>query len=106
MLYRGKEYVYGCRRSLEFEQISLKPNLQLFLNQKEYEISFGDEDVKRDITILMTADQDIQFKVNTLIIHSLTNEQVPLIDWLLLKLPNLIDLQIHTYGNFNGSLQI
>jgi hypothetical protein len=80
--------------------------LQWFLNQKEYEISFDDEDVKRDITILMTGDQDIQFKVNTLIISSLTNEQVPLLDWLLLKSPSLIDLQIHTCGNFDGSLKI
>ncbi len=47
----------------------------------------------RDITILMT-DQDVQFKVKTLIIRDLSSNQVHILEWLLLKSPNLIDLRI------------
>ncbi len=57
-----------------------------------------DEDFNRDIEILM-ADQDVQFKVKTLIINELSRSQVHLLDWMLLKSPNLIDLQIFYLRN-------
>ncbi len=51
------------------------------------------KDFKRDIEVLM-ADQDVQFKVKTLRISELSRNQLHILDWLLLKSPNLIDLQI------------
>jgi hypothetical protein len=40
------------------------------------------------------ADQDVQLKVKKLIIINLSDFQARILDWLLLKSPNLIDLQI------------
>ena len=51
------------------------------------------ENFKRDIEILM-ADQDVQFKLKKLEIWHLSNNQIHILDWLLLKSPNLIDLHI------------
>jgi hypothetical protein len=42
--------------------------------------------------------QDFQFKVKTLIIDNLASNQVHILDWLLLKSPKLIDLQIKQVG--------
>ncbi len=68
--------------------------MQLKLDQEECTISIeNDEDFMTDITILMT-DQDVQFKVKTLIIWRLESNQVHILEWLLLKSPNLIDLRI------------
>jgi hypothetical protein len=70
----------------------------------------NDEDFIRDITILMTAEQQcVQFKVKTLIIHYLASNQVHILDWLLLKSPNLISLQFKSYDrveNFDRGLEI
>jgi hypothetical protein len=53
------------------------------------------EDFKKSIAILMAADQqDVQFKVNKLSIKFLEENQVHILDWLLLKSPNLIELEI------------
>ncbi len=57
----------------------------------------------------MNADQDIKFKVNTLIIRCFTSDKVHILDWLLIKSPNLFDLQIDIYSfncNFNRGLEI
>jgi hypothetical protein len=51
------------------------------------------EDFKRDIEILM-ADEDVRFKLKKLEILDLSINQIHILDWLLLKSPNLIDLQI------------
>jgi hypothetical protein len=51
------------------------------------------KDFIRDLEILM-ADQDVQFKLKKLIIWNLSINQIHILDWLLLKSPNLIDLQI------------
>ena len=67
--------------------------MQLVIDQEEFEIKMDDEDFKRDVRILMT-NQDVNFKVNKLIIRNLTSSQVYILDWLILKSPNLIDLQI------------
>jgi hypothetical protein len=56
------------------------------------------EDFKRDIEILM-ADQDVQFKLKKLVMGNLSRNQIHILDWLLLKSPNLIDLQIYSSGN-------
>ena len=53
----------------------------------------SNEDFKKDIEKLRD-DQDVQFKVKTLKLWSLASNQVHILDWLLLKSPNLIDLQI------------
>jgi hypothetical protein len=65
----------------------------------------------RAIEYLMTADQEyVYFKVNTLIIKNLKDDQVHILNWLLLKSPNLTDLQIEAdfYKNetFNRPLEI
>jgi hypothetical protein len=58
----------------------------------------NDEDFESDIAILMT-DQNVQFKVKTLIIYHARN-YVNILDWLLLKSPNLINLRIDLcYGD-------
>jgi hypothetical protein len=41
------------------------------------------------------ADQDVQFKFKTLKINRLARNQFHILDWLLLKSPKLIDLQIY-----------
>jgi hypothetical protein len=68
------------------------PNLQSMLDQEKFYINLPYEDLIRDIAILMTADEDIQFKVKSLIINGLLSEQIHILEWLLLKSPNLIDL--------------
>ena len=55
-----------------------------------------DEDFKRDIEVLM-ADEDVKFKVKTLTIWHVARNQLHILDWLLLKSPNLIDLQIYPF---------
>jgi hypothetical protein len=75
--------------------------LQLLLDQKEcyiYMEEMENEDFKRDIKILM-ADQDVKFKVNTLIICQISRNQFHILNWLLLKSPNLIDLRIYPLKN-------
>jgi hypothetical protein len=42
------------------------PNLQTMLDQEKFKINLDNDDFVRDITILMTADEDIQFKVKSL----------------------------------------
>ncbi len=42
------------------------PNLQSILDQEKCQIYLLDKDFIRDIPILMTADEDIQFKVKSL----------------------------------------
>jgi hypothetical protein len=44
------------------------------------------------------ADEDVQFKLKKLEIFGLSRNQIHILDWLLLKSPNLIDL------NFSSSL--
>jgi hypothetical protein len=56
------------------------------------------EDFKRDIEILM-ADEYVQFKLKKLEIWQFSSNQIHILDWLLLKSPNLIDLQIYSFGN-------
>jgi hypothetical protein len=85
------------------------PNLQLLLDQEVCEIYMENEDFKRDIANLMDADQDVQFKVKTLIIKHLKSNQAHILDWLLVKSPNLIDLQFYflfPIDNFNEGLEI
>ncbi len=64
-----------------------------FLLDKECNIRMDNKDFMRDLEILM-ADQDVQFKLKKLIIWNLSINQIHILDWLLLKSPNLIDLQI------------
>ncbi len=45
------------------------------------------------------ADEDVQFKLKTLKIEQLSRNQIHILDWLLLKSPNLIDLQISSVRN-------
>ncbi len=40
------------------------------------------------------ADEDVQFKLKKLEIWDLSRNNIHILDWLLLKSPNLIDLQI------------
>ncbi len=40
------------------------------------------------------ADEDVQFKLKALKIWGLSINQIHILDWLLLKSPNLIDLKI------------
>ncbi len=70
------------------------PNLQLLLDQDQFEIDMKDADFIRDATILMT-DTNIQFKVKTLFIDNLDSDQVHILEWLLLKSPKLISLEIY-----------
>jgi hypothetical protein len=56
------------------------------------------EDFKRDIEILM-ADQDVQFNLKNLKIRHLSTNQIHILDWLLLKSPKLIDLDIDSMMN-------
>jgi hypothetical protein len=82
--------------------------LQELLDQKECKIKMVNKNFKRDITILMT-DQNVQFKVKTLIICKIESNQVHIIDWLLLKSPNIIELQILDFrpiDNFDRGLEI
>jgi hypothetical protein len=85
------------------------PNLQLMLDGEECKITINNEDFIRDITILMTADQDVQFKCKTLDIYFLSDDTLHILEWLLLKSPNLISLQFkNSYldFNFNRGLEI
>ncbi len=70
--------------------------MQLLLDKKEFNIVMSDEDFKRYIEIIM-ADEDVQFKVKKLIINQLSRSQVYILDWLLLKSPNLIEIQIYPF---------
>ncbi len=82
--------------------------MQELLDQKECKIKMVNKNFKRDITILMT-DQNVQFKVKTLIICKIESNQVHIIDWLLLKSPNIIELQILDFrpiDNFDRGLEI
>jgi hypothetical protein len=45
------------------------------------------------------ADQDVQFKLKKLEMWHLSRNQIHFLDWLFLKSPNLIDLQIYSFGN-------
>jgi hypothetical protein len=45
------------------------------------------------------ADKDVQFKQKKLKIYHLSRNQIHILDWLLLKSPNLIDLQIFLLEN-------
>jgi hypothetical protein len=82
------------------------PNLQFTLDLKECTISMDNGDFIRDITMLMTADQDVQFKVKTLIIYSFKGDYHHILEWLLLKSPNLITLQITKNYNYHSCLKI
>jgi hypothetical protein len=86
------------------------PNLkQLKQDEEVCTITMDNEDFIRDVTILMTADQDVQFKCKTLDIYSLKDDTLHILEWLLLKSPNLITLQFNTSNlddNFNRSLEI
>jgi hypothetical protein len=62
------------------------------LDEEKCYIHLDNEDLIRDITILMTADEDIQFKVKSLCIYEPSSELIHVFEWLLLKSPNLIDL--------------
>ncbi len=64
--------------------------MQLVLDQEKFELNQDRWNFKRDIEVLM-ADQDVQFKVKRLKIWHLS---INYLDWLLLKSPNLIDLDI------------
>ncbi len=66
-----------------------------------------EEDFKTDIKILM-ADEDVQFKLKKLKIDDLARFQVHILDWLLLKSPNLINLQISSLWRdiVKGGLEI
>jgi hypothetical protein len=72
--------------------------VQLFLDREELSFIAYPKDFKRDIEILM-ADQDVQFKVKTLNIWELKRNQFHILDWLLLKSPNLIDLKFLSFTN-------
>jgi hypothetical protein len=85
--------VYGIERLLEFQGILPIPNLQLLLDQEKCEIDMSNGDIMREIEILM-ADKDVQFKLKTLKIEGLSRNQIHILDWLLLKSPNLIDFNI------------
>jgi hypothetical protein len=63
---------------------------------EECSINASSQDFNRDINILM-ADQDVQLKVKTLKIWALSSEKLHILDWLLLKSPNLTDLQIYWF---------
>jgi hypothetical protein len=56
------------------------------------------------------AAQDVKFKVKKLKIYDLASNQVHILNWLLLKSPNLIDLQffgpMQEFENFSRSLEI
>jgi len=54
-----------------------------------------DEDFLR---YLLMADLNVQFKVKTLKLRNLASKQVLILDWLLLKSPNLIDFQIEQFS--------
>jgi hypothetical protein len=85
------------------------PNLQLKLDEKECKITMDNKNFIRDITILMTAEQDVQFKCKTLLIYSLKDDTLHILEWLLLKSPNLISLQFrinNRIDNFNRGLEI
>ncbi len=69
------------------------PNLQLLLDQEECEINMKDADFIRDATILMT-DKNVQFKVKKLFIYSAASDKDYMLEWLLLKSPKLIFLEI------------
>jgi hypothetical protein len=56
------------------------------------------EDGKRDRDILM-ADKDVQFKLKKLKIWHLSRNQIHILDSLLLKSPDLIDLHINSLMN-------
>jgi hypothetical protein len=94
-MYRSYEKAYGAKLIEFHEKLSI-PKLQLLLDQEECEIDMYKEDFKRDIKILM-ADKDVQFKVNKLKIMDFSRDQVHILDWLLLKSPNLIDLSIDSF---------
>jgi hypothetical protein len=67
------------------------------------------KDIIRDLTILMTADQDVQFKCKTLDIYPLSDDTLHILEWLLLKSPNVMSLQLknsHRDDNFNTGLEI
>ncbi len=55
-------------------------------------LTFG---IERDIEILM-ADKDVQFKLKKLKIWHFSRRHIHIVDWLLLKSPNLIDLEIYS----------
>jgi hypothetical protein len=67
------------------------------LDQEKCIIRIGDEDFIRDITYLMTAEEDVQFKVKSLNIGGYESEQIHILEWLLLKSPNLINLSFYCY---------
>ncbi len=69
------------------------PNLQLLLDKEECVIIMNDYEFIRHAKILMT-DKNVQFKVKTLIIRDLGSNQVHILEWLLLKSPKLIFLEI------------
>ncbi len=71
------------------------PNLQAMLDQEKFEIHLENDDFIRDITILMTAEEDVQFKVKSLNIGRFGSEKIHILEWLLLKSPNLINLQFY-----------
>jgi hypothetical protein len=74
------------------------PNLQLLLDQDLCEIKLCNKEFIRDAKILMT-DKNVQFKVKTLIIRDLDSDQDHILEWLLLKSPKLISLDIyHCYA--------
>jgi hypothetical protein len=75
------------------------PDLQLLLDQDQCEIHMNNEEFIRDATILMT-DKNVQFKVKTLIIRNHYRNQDHIIEWLLLKSPKLLSLEIS--GNLAG----
>ena len=54
-------------------------------------------------------DQDVQFKLKTFKLRGLASNQVHILDWLLLKSPNLIDLEIYysfQRSNLVGDIQL
>ncbi len=70
--------------------------MKLLLNQESSKICFDHKDFKGDIEILM-ADEDVQFKVKTLTIWKVARNQLHILDWLLLKSPNLKDFTIYPF---------
>jgi hypothetical protein len=75
------------------------PSLQLLLDQEECYIDMIDDDFNRDATILMS-DKNVQFKVKNL--NIIVSNQVHILEWLLLKSPKLISLDIsRSYAGFS-----
>jgi hypothetical protein len=69
------------------------PNLKLLLDQDQCEIDIHNKEFIRDATILMT-DKNVQFKVKKLILRNHYRNQDHIIEWLLLKSPKLLSLEI------------